>query len=70
MGDIDDSDMAAVAERLRLVREARRRFLRMWAIDRTMVDPLVDRVAADLEAPQQPPQAQRPNPDAPLADES
>jgi hypothetical protein len=26
------SDMAAVAERLRLVRAARRKFLRLWAI--------------------------------------
>ena len=41
-------DMAAVAERLRLVRAARRRFLRMWAIDEALVGPLLDRLAADL----------------------
>jgi hypothetical protein len=41
-------DMAAVAERLRTAREARRKFLRLWAIEQAMVEPLVDRVAADL----------------------
>lgn len=45
-------DMAAVAERLRLVRAARRKFLRMWAIDQAMLTPLLDRLAADL-APEQ-----------------
>jgi hypothetical protein len=42
------SNMAAVAERLRLVRAARRKFLRLWAIEQAMVEPLLDRVAADL----------------------
>lgn len=42
-------DVAAVAERLRLVRQARRKFLRLWAIDQGLIDPLVDRLAADLE---------------------
>ena len=46
MGD----DIAAVAERLRLVRGARGKFLRLWAIDRSMIDPLVDRLALDLGA--------------------
>jgi len=41
-------DIAAVAERLRLVRGARGKFLRLWAIDRSMIDPLVDRLALDL----------------------
>ena len=41
-------DIAAVAERLRLVRGARRKFLRLWAIDRSMIDPMVDRLAVDL----------------------
>jgi hypothetical protein len=64
LGDI--GDIADVAERLRLVREARRKFLRMWAIDRSMVDPLVDRLAADLDdVAAVPPHSQ-----APLADES
>ena len=63
VGDVSVGDMAAVAERLRLVREARRRFLKMWAIDRTMVDPLVDRLAADLANDGH-------QPEAPSADES
>ena len=41
-------DMAAVAEQLRVVRAARRKFLRLWAIDKELVEPLIDRVAADL----------------------
>ena len=41
-------DIASVAERLRLVRGARGKFLRLWAIDRSMIDPLVDRLALDL----------------------
>ena len=41
-------DIAAVAERLRLVRRARRKFLRLWEIDRSLIDPLVDHLAADL----------------------
>jgi hypothetical protein len=41
-------DMADVAERLRLVRRASRRFLRLWAVDQAMVEPLLDRLADDL----------------------
>jgi hypothetical protein len=41
--------MAEVAEQLRLVRRASRRFLRLWTIDQAMVEPLVDRLADDLE---------------------
>ena len=41
-------EIASVAERLRLVRRARRKFLRLWAIDQSMIEPLVDRVAEDL----------------------
>ena len=44
-------EIASVAERLRLVRVARRKFLRLWAIDQSMIEPLVDRVAADLNTP-------------------
>ena len=43
-------DMAAVAEQLRVVRSAGRRFFRLWAIERAMVDPMVERLAADLAA--------------------
>ena len=37
-------DMATVAERLRLVRRARRKFLQLWAIDRGVVDTLVEQL--------------------------
>jgi hypothetical protein len=64
LGDI--GDITDVAERLRLVREARRKFMRMWAVDRSMIDPLVDRLAADLDEVAAAP----PHPRAPLVDES
>ena len=80
MGD----DIAAVAERLRLVRGARGKFLRLWSIEQSMIDPLVDRLALDLiDLPlSQPPaeagagpagQAKQDSvthPDAPVVDES
>jgi hypothetical protein len=64
-------DIGAVAERLRLVRRARRKFLRLWAIDRSMIDPLVDRLVidlGDLPLPQQSDSAA--HPDLPPVDES
>ena len=45
----DRQDLSGVAERLRMVLEARRHFLRMWEIDRNLIDPAIDRVARDLE---------------------
>jgi hypothetical protein len=66
-------EIAAVAERLRLVRSARRKFLRLWAIDQSMIEPLVDRVAADLSGPDEGPEKGHPgleHPDAPPPDES
>ena len=56
-------DMAAVAERLRLVRAARRKFLRMWAIDQALLTPLLDRLAADLA-----PAEERSEPSGPVHD--
>jgi hypothetical protein len=44
-------DIAAVAERLRMVRGARGKFLRLWSIEQSMIDPLVDRLALDLMDP-------------------
>ena len=41
-------DLAELAERLRLVRRARRKFLKLWAIERALVEPGVERLAADL----------------------
>lgn len=64
-------DLAAVAERLRLVREARRKFLRLWTIEQAMVEPLIDRVAADLavaSAGDDPECDRSPRRDAPQAD--
>ena len=49
------TDLSGVAERLRAVLEARRYFLRMWAIDRDLIDPAIDRVARDLEQAGPPP---------------
>jgi hypothetical protein len=43
--------MAAVAERLRLVRRARRKFLQLWAIDRAVVDPLIDQLHRAVAEP-------------------
>ena len=66
---LDATDLATVAERLRMVRQARRKFLKMWAIDRSLVDPLVDRLAADLGTlPDAQPAAASPEPE-PEADE-
>ena len=42
-------DLAALAERLRLVRLAERRFLELSALERAVVGPmLLDRLAADM----------------------
>ena len=42
-------DLVNVAERLRAVKRAQRRFLRMWDIERAVIDPLIDRLAAAME---------------------
>ena len=69
MGEEDGvRDMAAVAERLRLVRAARRKFLRLWAIEQAMVEPLLDRVAADLGAADEAPATQPVHDSRPQAD--
>ena len=63
-------DIAAVAERLRLVRRARRKFLRLWEIDQTLIGPMVERLAADLGAtPEgQDPETRHPETQSPAAD--
>jgi len=43
-------DLAGIAERLRVVKLARRRFLRLWNIERAFIDPLLERVAAELDS--------------------
>ena len=42
-------DLAGIAERLRVVKRAHRRFLRLWDIERALIDPLIERVAAELD---------------------
>jgi hypothetical protein len=54
--------MAAVAEELRVVRSAQRRFLHLWAIERAMIDPMVERLAADLADATSESVAHRPSP--------
>jgi hypothetical protein len=44
-------DLAGIAERLRVVKLAQRRFLRLWDIERALIDPLIERVAAELDGP-------------------
>lgn len=64
-------DLAAVAERLRLVRAAGRKFLRLWTIEQAMVEPLIDRVEADLATVpggDEPECHESPHGDAPQAD--
>lgn len=43
-------DLSEVAAQIRAVREARRKFLRLWAMEQAVIDPALDRVAKDLEA--------------------
>ena len=42
-------DLASVAERLRVIQQAHRRFMRLWHLEEIFVGPSVlDRVAADV----------------------
>jgi hypothetical protein len=45
----DMGDLAGIAQRLRAVKLAQRRFLRLWDIERAFIDPLIERVAAELD---------------------
>ena len=51
MNEVDSmkGDLAGVAERLRAVKAAQRRFLRLWGIEQAMINPLLDRVADDVQ---------------------
>jgi hypothetical protein len=42
------NDLAEVAQRLRIVREAHRRFLALHAVEVSVIEPVLDRVAEDL----------------------
>ena len=66
-------DLASVAERLRVIQRAHRRFMRLWQLEEIFVGPSVlDRVAADVSR-QEPaerqgrphPHRERPSPPAP-----
>jgi hypothetical protein len=51
-------DLASVTERLRVIRRAHRRFMRLWQLEEIFVGPSVlDRVAADVTR-QEPPERQ------------
>ena len=41
-------DLTSVARQLRLVRNARRRFLELWKLEKELIHPLLDRMADDL----------------------
>ncbi len=44
------TDLAATAERLRVVKQASQHFLTLWALDRMLARPLAaDRIRADIE---------------------
>lgn len=42
-------DLCEVASQIRAVRDARRKFLKLWAIEQAVVHPGLDRMAADVE---------------------
>ena len=43
-------DISLVAEQLRLVRQAERKFRGLWTIEQCLVHPALDRLAADADA--------------------
>ena len=43
-------DLSSVVESLRRVQQARRRFLEMWKLERDIINPMLDRMAEDLQA--------------------
>ena len=42
-------DLSAIAEQLRNVQKARRRFLQLWAVEAAVIHPGLDRVAQALD---------------------
>lgn len=42
-------DLVLVAAQMRAVLEAQRSFLRLWAVEQTILRPALDRLAADVE---------------------
>ena len=43
-------DYLELAAQIRAVREARRRFMRLWAMEQAVIRPGLDRIAGDVEA--------------------
>ena len=43
-------ELSDLAEQLRTVRQARRQFLDRWAVESAVIEPALDRVAADVIA--------------------
>jgi hypothetical protein len=41
-------DLTSVAKQLRLVRNARRRFLELWKVEKELINPVLDRMAEEL----------------------
>jgi hypothetical protein len=42
-------DLSSVAKQLRLVRNARRRFLELWKVEKDLINPVLDRMADELQ---------------------
>lgn len=42
-------DLSVVMESLRLVQRARRRFMGLWALEKDVINPMLDRMADDLQ---------------------
>ena len=42
-------DLSSVVEDLRLVQRARRRFLELWNLEKDVINPMLDRMADDLQ---------------------
>ena len=42
-------DLSSVVEGLRLVRRARKRFLDLWSLEKDVINPMLDRMADDLQ---------------------
>ena len=42
-------DLSSVVEGLRLVQRARKRFLELWALEKDVIIPMLDRMADDLQ---------------------
>ena len=42
-------DLSSVVEGLRLVQRARKRFLQLWSLEKDVINPMLDRMADDLQ---------------------